>query len=201
MAAASAIYPSLKGKTVLITGGAEGIGAAAVELFCRQGSDVVFFDISEQSSQDLIERIRGLGEADKDLKWTIPTFYKCNVLDLEQIGSTAYQVLEKYGAVDILVNNAAAAGAKSRVPSVQVTPESVDRSLTVHGTGLIRLQIVRARYKCQSQAHLLPHTSSGTRNAEAGLRQHHQHGIDLVAHTCVRCAGLHHGESGHHGLD
>ena len=42
-----AIYPSLKGKRVLITGGGSGIGAGMVEGFVRQGAQVTFFDIAE----------------------------------------------------------------------------------------------------------------------------------------------------------
>ena len=49
MAAGHAIYPSLRGKNVVITGGAEGIGAATVELFALQGSRVFFLDIASDS--------------------------------------------------------------------------------------------------------------------------------------------------------
>ena len=44
-----ATYPSLKGRSVLITGGASGIGASLVTEFARQGSRVAFFDIEDKS--------------------------------------------------------------------------------------------------------------------------------------------------------
>jgi hypothetical protein len=50
MTVAPAIYPSLRGKTVLITGGAEGIGAATVELFALQSCQVIFLDIARASA-------------------------------------------------------------------------------------------------------------------------------------------------------
>ncbi|HKB82678.1 MAG TPA: SDR family NAD(P)-dependent oxidoreductase, partial [Burkholderiales bacterium] len=45
----SAIYPSLKGKVVFITGGGSGIGASIVEGFARQGAKVGFVDIDEDA--------------------------------------------------------------------------------------------------------------------------------------------------------
>ena len=132
MAVSSAIYPSLRDKTILITGGAEGIGAAAVELFYRQGSKVIFFDISESSSRTLIDSLEGLDGAEKDMRTTNPAFYHCDVTDLDQLQETAKRVLDEHGTIDVLVNNAAAAGAKSRVPSSQVTPESWDFDVNVN---------------------------------------------------------------------
>lgn len=121
-----AIYPSLRGKTVLITGGAEGIGAAAVELFCRQGSNVVFLDLSEASAHKVIEKVKHIPGA------TQPDFSFCDVTDLDGLKSCAEKVLADYGTVDVLINNAGAAGPKSRVPTSGITPESFDTDVNVN---------------------------------------------------------------------
>lgn len=115
-----AIYPSLRGKTVLITGAAEGIGAAAVELFCRQGSNVVFLDISETSATELCTAISKIEGA------TPPTFMHCDVKNLERLKECADKTIEQFGKVDVLINNAGAAGPNSRVPTSGVTPESFE---------------------------------------------------------------------------
>lgn len=123
-----ATYPSLSGKTVLITGAAEGIGAAAVELFCRQGSQVVFLDYNEESAQKLIDKIAGIPGA------TTPTFKPCDVTDLDRLKQCAEEAVaaSPHAAVDVLVNNAGAAGKLSRVPTVQVTPDTWDRDVNVN---------------------------------------------------------------------
>ncbi|OTA67238.1 3-oxoacyl-reductase [Hypoxylon sp. EC38] len=121
-----ATYPSLRGKTVLITGGAEGIGAASVELFCRQGSNVIFLDYSETSAKKLLDKIKDIPGATK------PTFIHCDVTDLARLKQCAEKTLADHGTVDVLLNNAARAGAQTRVPTAEVTPESFDHDVNVN---------------------------------------------------------------------
>lgn len=122
----SAIYPSLRSKTVLITGGAEGIGASAVELFCRQGSSVIFFDVAEASARRLCDRVAAIEGA------TRPTFFLCDVTHLDQLRACAARALELLGRVDVLVNNAGAAGPATRVPTSGVTPASFEADVNVN---------------------------------------------------------------------
>lgn len=127
------IYPSLRNKTVLITGGAEGIGAAAVDLFCRQGSKVIVFDIADRPAT-LPDAVSGPGQGANPYlpQRTEPIFYKCDVTDLDLLQSLAQRVLEEHGPVHVLVNNAAAAGAQSRVPTVDLTPEIWEKDIATN---------------------------------------------------------------------
>src|SRR5438132_9839779 len=53
-----AVYPSLAGKRVLVTGGGSGIGAGLVEAFARQGAETIFVDILDQESAAVVERLK-----------------------------------------------------------------------------------------------------------------------------------------------
>lgn len=91
-----AIYPSLKGKTVFITGGASGIGEEIVRGFAKQGADVGFVDFDRENSKRLCDE---LGEN--------VTHEYCDLRDIEAL-KAAFKALEtRLGTCDVLVNNAA----------------------------------------------------------------------------------------------
>jgi NAD(P)-dependent dehydrogenase (short-subunit alcohol dehydrogenase family) len=89
-----AVYPSLKGKRVLITGGGSGIGAGIVEGFARQRADVVFFDIAEEDSRALAAEL-GV------------RFERVDLTDIGGTKAVVARLIEEGGAFDVLVNNAA----------------------------------------------------------------------------------------------
>ena len=88
-------YFDLKNKKIFITGGADGIGASIVELFCEQGSDVIFIDVNINKAKKLINNI-------KKKKLKIPKFIKCNVLDIRKLQN----IIIKNGPFNVLINNA-----------------------------------------------------------------------------------------------
>lgn len=128
----SAIYPDLRDKVVLITGAAEGIGAAGVELFCRQGSRVIFLDIAETSAKNLIMHISGLEPWHRDFPISVPKFYHCDVTDLERLKSLIDTILQEYGTIDVLINNAAAAGGQARKNTLSETPAGWETNLNTN---------------------------------------------------------------------
>lgn len=89
-----AIYPSLKGRTVFVSGGGSGIGASIVEHFAAQGSKVAFVDVDEKASSAVAGK-------------TGATFLKCDIRDIKAYQGAIKQVGEKLGAITVLVNNAA----------------------------------------------------------------------------------------------
>lgn len=117
----AAIYPSLRDRRVLITGGGSGIGASIVEAFARQGARVAFIDIIEAESEALVQQL--------DYCPYQPRFHKCDLTNLDQLRATLAAIEAEFGAIDILVNNAAN---DDRHAVADVTPEYWDNRIAVN---------------------------------------------------------------------
>jgi galactose dehydrogenase len=96
----SAIFPDLKDRSVLITGGGSGIGAALTEGFVRQGSRVAFIDIADEPSNALAERM-------ENQYGNRPLYLKADLSDVGALRVAVTQAIEKNGLITVLVNNAA----------------------------------------------------------------------------------------------
>lgn len=98
--AAQTGYPSLRGRSVFITGGGSGIGAAMVAAFARQGARVAFIDIAEAPSAALAEQIAAEGLSK-------PWWRRCDVRDIAALQSAIRDAAAELGDFHALVNNVA----------------------------------------------------------------------------------------------
>jgi len=115
-------YPSLQGRAVLITGGASGIGERLVEAFTLQAAQVVFIDILDEAASALIERISSNAAH-------APVYFHCDLTDLTALQSCLGQIIERFGTIDVVINNA---GDDTRHATEDVTPEFWDRCTAVN---------------------------------------------------------------------
>jgi len=127
-----AIYPSLITKNVLITGGAEGIGAAAVELFARQGSQVIILDISSSSASTLLSKITSLPKNEYGPPILKPIFHQVDVSDLPALQTLSQKILEEHKTIHILINNAASAGSSARQSTLTTSASDWDFNINVN---------------------------------------------------------------------
>ncbi|KVE39905.1 SDR family NAD(P)-dependent oxidoreductase [Burkholderia sp. TSV86] len=116
-----ASYPSLAQRTVLITGGATGIGASFVEHFVRQRARVAFVDLDAQAGDALAARLAHAAHA--------PMFVACDVTDIDALRYAIDTVRARIGPITTLVNNAAN---DARHAIDAVTPESFDAGIAVN---------------------------------------------------------------------
>ena len=90
-----ATYPSLKGKTIFITGGASGIGFELVRGFAAQGANVGFVDVHESNSKALSDTAVNI------------THEICDLTNIEALQEALAKLASRLGPATVLVNNAA----------------------------------------------------------------------------------------------
>jgi NAD(P)-dependent dehydrogenase (short-subunit alcohol dehydrogenase family) len=109
-------YESLKGRTVVVTGGASGIGAAFVRAFAENGARVAFLDLQEDAGAALAAE---LGQM----------FVRCDLTDIAALRTALAEVRAALGPAAVLLNNAAN---DQRYDFAEITPEEFDRTIAVN---------------------------------------------------------------------
>jgi len=87
----------LKNKTILITGGASGIGKIMSRLSLERNAKVIIWDINKNNIENTLKELSPLGNI---------TSYVVDVSDVQQIETTAQKLKKEHGNIDILINNA-----------------------------------------------------------------------------------------------
>jgi NAD(P)-dependent dehydrogenase (short-subunit alcohol dehydrogenase family) len=89
----------LRGKTVLITGAAGGIGSGLAHAFAQQGATLLLLDRAAAPLHDLVNQLKPLTEAHATI---------CDLGDSLAVAEVGAQVRERWGRLDVLLNNAGA---------------------------------------------------------------------------------------------
>jgi sorbitol-6-phosphate 2-dehydrogenase len=95
-------YPvgRMKGKTVIVTGAAQGFGQGIAESFFEEGANVVIADLNEEKGQQLANKMNQAGKANKAL------FEKCNVAEAGSVEKMTDAAVTHFGGIDALISNA-----------------------------------------------------------------------------------------------
>ncbi len=117
----AAIYPDLKGRVVLVTGGGSGIGAAIVRRFAAQQAKVAFIDIAVEPSRALLQELAAAGVA--------VHFEPCDLTDIAALQRSVAAAARQLGPIQVLVNNAAH---DERHPTEEVTEAMWDSRIAVN---------------------------------------------------------------------
>ena len=137
-----ASFFDLKAKSVFITGGGSGIGAAITEAFLAQGSKVSFAQRSDANifCDEMEQKYQNR-----------PHFVKCDISNISELNSGIDQVIERHGSIEVLVNNAAN---DVRHSTLEVSEQFWDNSQA--------LNLKAYFFSCQKVLHSMINAMSGS---------------------------------------
>jgi 2-hydroxycyclohexanecarboxyl-CoA dehydrogenase len=118
----------LKDKTVIVTGGAGGIGSATCRRFAAEGAKVAVFDMNIEAAQKLADEIGASGGTAQA--------YKCDITDRAAVDAAVAATETQLGPIDVLVNNA---GWDVFKPFVKTVPEEWSKLIAINLTGALHM--------------------------------------------------------------
>lgn len=116
----------VKGKVAIITGGALGIGKATCLLLAKEGAKVAVTDILDKEGQEVAKKIKSNGG--------VAEFWHLDVSNEKEVQKTFADIHNKFGKIDVLVNNAGIAGVSK--PTHEITEEEWDKVMAVNLKGV-----------------------------------------------------------------
>jgi len=139
----------LLNKVTIITGGAQGIGKTTVEMFAAQGARVIMWDINEEKGSQVIGEFKKAG---LDIEFNLVDTTK-----FQSVEGAAKKVFEKYGRIDILINNA---GITRDATLLNMTLEQWQQVIDVNLTGVFNCTKAVAPFMVQNKTGRIINTSS-----------------------------------------
>ena len=136
----------LKGKRVLITGGASGIGAATAARFLEEGALVSMLDRDAKAGAAILEQLPALSAV-----------LEADVSDLSQVEAAFLEAVRQMGSVDVLINNA---GISIRHKFLDITAEEWDNVMAVNLSGMFYVAQTAARHMMQGNGGVILQTAS-----------------------------------------
>jgi meso-butanediol dehydrogenase / (S,S)-butanediol dehydrogenase / diacetyl reductase len=136
----------LKGKRVLVTGGASGIGAATAARFLEEGSLVCVLDRDVKAGDAIRKQLPKLSSV-----------LEVDVTNLERVRQAMGDCVGQMGGLDVVVNNA---GISIRHKFLDITPEEWDKVIAVDLTGVFFVAQTAAHYMMESSGGVILQTAS-----------------------------------------
>src|ERR1051325_10362967 len=113
----------LKDKVAIVTGGGIGLGRAYCKALAAEGAKVVVADIQDAAAQTVADEVQGVA-------------VRVDVTSADETQAMAARVLEAYGAIDVLVNNAGMYSSIAKRPFTEIPLEEWDRCMAVNVRGV-----------------------------------------------------------------
>jgi NAD(P)-dependent dehydrogenase (short-subunit alcohol dehydrogenase family) len=175
----------LRGKVALVTGGAQGLGAAICRTLGAAGAVVVAADVQEERAAETVRTIHADGGEGMVLRF--------DVTDAAEAAEAVHQVVARYDRLDILINNA---GLDVTLPVEELSVADFDRVLAVNLRGpFVLAKAVFPVMKQRGRGHIVNITSTAAKRAWANATAYHASkwgllGLSHALHVEGRACGI-----------
>lgn len=139
----------MENKTVLITGGAAGIGKATAFAFSEEGANVVLWDVNEELGLRVRDDISASGKKS--------AFNKVDVTSFKKVEAGIRAIIDEFGQIDVLVNNA---GITMDRTLMKMDPDSWQKVIDVNLTGVFNCTKAVASFMVEAGSGVILNASS-----------------------------------------
>ena len=155
----------LTDKVAIVTGGASGIGRGLCLVLAEQGAHIVVADVSDKGAESVTSEVSAMGRQALAIR--------TDVADRASVNSMVDQVIDKFGQIDILVNDAGVMGAPDWDRESTPTDEDWDWALAINLRGVVNVSEAVAPYmKERCYGKILNVLSGAARVGDAGSAQY-----------------------------
>ena len=167
------VEQSLKGKVAIVTGGASGLGEAVSSVLTQAGASVAVVDLNLEGAEEVASRLRAAGSN--------ATALAADVGDAVQVAKTVKSVVEVFGRIDFMINNA---GTDYVLPITDMTVEQWDRVIAVNLRGaFLFAKAVFPIMQQQGGGHIVNVASTAAKRAWANAAAYHASKWGLLGFT------------------
>ena len=163
---------NLKNKIAIITGARRGMGRTHALALSRAGAKVVVSDISQEECQIVVDEIKEAGGEAMAVK--------CDVSKKEEVKDMIKKALDRWGKIDILINNA---GIAQFVPFLEMTEEEWDRTININLKGYFLCAQAAAKEMAKQKSGVIVNIAS-VAMGQQGI------GFPNIVHYCASKGGI-----------
>ena len=174
----------LENKVAIITGSTKGIGYAIADLYLKEGAKVVVTGLKDEVPQAL----KTLEESHKSENIL---GLELDVTSTESIKNVVEKTIEKFGKIDILINNAGITAAK---PLIQTTDEEMERMFQINTFGVFKFIREVAPYMIEQKSGSIINTSSMVANYGGMMQTPYassKFAVNGITKSCAKELGRH----------
>lgn len=154
---------TVKGKVIVVTGGAQGLGAAICKSLAEDGAVVIATDIKEENLTKISEEIKSTGG--------ICNGYVMNVADVQSVNDTIDKIVDEQGRVDAVINNA---GVDFTLPIDELTHDQFNQVINVNLVGPFNVsKAIYGHFKLNGSGQIINIASTASKRAWPNASAYH----------------------------